>query len=185
MFESCNILKIFCHHDFSYTRWMIYSSDNFLYGFFKITYQVYMILIDRSTHCRCSVKKSVLRNLANFTGKPLCWILFWRPLGRQLYQKKTPTELFAEFLRTPILQNICKWLFLDRLFYEPTYVSFTHFWSMFLFYTTWKQQKMKDFLVVWLGMKCEHWLEIGQDNVIWWAFNPLQPGFAFLYLLLL
>ena len=108
MFESCNILKIFCHHDFSYTRWMIYSSDNFLYGFFKITYQVYMILIDRSTHCRCSVKKSVLRNFPNFTGKPLCWILFWRPLGRQLYQKKTPAELLAEFLRTPILQNICK-----------------------------------------------------------------------------
>ena len=69
MFESCNILKIFCHHDFSYTRWMIYSSDNFLYGFFKITYQVYMTLIDRSTHCRCSVKKKCSQKSRKFHRK--------------------------------------------------------------------------------------------------------------------
>ena len=30
----------------------------------------------RSSHWRCSVKKGVLKNLANFTGKHLCWSLF-------------------------------------------------------------------------------------------------------------
>ena len=30
----------------------------------------------RSSHRRCSVKKGVLRNFANFTGKHLCWNLF-------------------------------------------------------------------------------------------------------------
>ena len=30
----------------------------------------------RSIHQRCSVKKGVLQNFANFTGKQLCWSLF-------------------------------------------------------------------------------------------------------------
>ena len=30
----------------------------------------------KSNHRKCSVKKSVLKNLANFTGKHLCWRLF-------------------------------------------------------------------------------------------------------------
>ena len=30
----------------------------------------------RSSHRRCSVKKAVLKNFANFTGKHLCWSLF-------------------------------------------------------------------------------------------------------------
>ena len=30
----------------------------------------------RSSHWRCSVKKGVLKNLANFEGKNLCWSLF-------------------------------------------------------------------------------------------------------------
>ena len=29
-----------------------------------------------SSHWRCSVKKGVLKNLANFTGRKLCWSLF-------------------------------------------------------------------------------------------------------------
>ena len=31
--------------------------------------------MDRSSHRRCSVKKDVLRNFKNFTGKHLCWSL--------------------------------------------------------------------------------------------------------------
>ena len=30
----------------------------------------------RSSHRKCSVKKDVLKNSANFTGKRLCWSLF-------------------------------------------------------------------------------------------------------------
>ena len=47
--------------------------------------------IDRSSYRRCSVKKSVLKNFANFTGKHLC----------------IPVK-FAKFLGTPILKNICE-----------------------------------------------------------------------------
>ena len=32
--------------------------------------------VTRSSHRRCSVKKSVLENFTNFTGKHMCWILF-------------------------------------------------------------------------------------------------------------
>ena len=50
------------------------------------------IMVDRSSYQRCSVKKSVLRNFAKFTGKHLCQSLFF-PVN------------FAKFLRTPFLQN--------------------------------------------------------------------------------
>ena len=36
----------------------------------------------------------------------------------------------------------------------------THFWPMFLFYTPWKHQKTKGFLVFSGGIKWEHWLEM-------------------------
>ena len=31
---------------------------------------------DKSSHRRCSVKRGVIKNCANFTGKHLCWSLF-------------------------------------------------------------------------------------------------------------
>ena len=34
------------------------------------------LIITRSSHLRCSVKKDVLKKFANLTGKPLCWNLF-------------------------------------------------------------------------------------------------------------
>ena len=50
----------------------------------------------KSIRRRCSVKKGVLKNFVNFTGKHLCWSLRWFPVK------------FTKFLRTPILKNICK-----------------------------------------------------------------------------
>ena len=52
----------------------------------------------RSSHWRCSVKKGVLKNFANVTGKNLCWSLFliklqfWRPA---ILLKKTPTQVVS------------------------------------------------------------------------------------------
>ena len=53
-----------------------------------------------SSHRRCSVKKGVLKNFANFTGKHLFWSLFLiklqaSGLGLQLYQKETPKKAFS------------------------------------------------------------------------------------------
>ena len=66
---------------------------------------------NRSSHRKCSVKKGiVIKNFAKFTGKQLCWGLFFnkvaglRPatLLRRLQQRCFPVN-FGKFLKTPIL----------------------------------------------------------------------------------
>ena len=65
-------------------------------------------------------KRSVLNNFANFTGKHLCWSLFLIKLQACHFIKKRfrhrcfPVNT-AKFLRTPILKNIYKRLFLTFL----------------------------------------------------------------------
>ena len=67
----------------------------------------------RSSHQRCSVRKGVLRNFANFTRKHFCQGLFFnkvaglRPatlLKKRIRHRCFPVN-FAKFLRTPFLQN--------------------------------------------------------------------------------
>ena len=52
------------------------------------------------------LKKVVLKNLAKFTGKPLCQslILVELQLGKRLCHRSFPVNI-AKFLRTPFLQN--------------------------------------------------------------------------------
>ena len=69
-------------------------------------------------------KKGVLKNFANFTGKHRCQSLFKKVAGLQACQtcnfikKRLQHRCFpmklAKFLRTPILKNICKRLFLQK-----------------------------------------------------------------------
>ena len=40
-------------------------------------------------------KIGVLRNFANFIGKHLCWSIFNKVVGLQLYSKETPTKVFS------------------------------------------------------------------------------------------
>ena len=59
----------------------------------------------RSNHQRCSVRKSVLRNFAKFTGKHLCQVLFYNKgpaslLKKRLWHRCFPMN-FVKFLRTP------------------------------------------------------------------------------------
>ena len=58
--------------------------------------------INKSSHRRCSIRKTVLRNSAKFTGKHLYQIGF-------LIKKETLAQLFscefAKVLRTPFSQN--------------------------------------------------------------------------------
>ena len=67
----------------------------------------------RSSHRRCSVRKSVLRNFTKFTGKYKCQSLFFnkvaglRPatlLKKRLWYRCFPV-IFMKFLRTRFLQN--------------------------------------------------------------------------------
>ena len=54
---------------------------------------------------KCSVKKSVLKNLANFTGEQLCWSLFlikfhvFRPTT---FLKRSFPVKFVKFVKTPV-----------------------------------------------------------------------------------
>ena len=73
-----------------------------------------------SSRRRCSVRKSVLKNFANFTGKQLCWSLFlWNGRSpackffeKRLQHKCFPVK-FVKLLKTSILKNICKRLLLE------------------------------------------------------------------------
>ena len=64
----------------------------------------------RSSHQRCSVRKGVLRNFTNFTGKQLHQSLFFNKVAG-LRHRCFPVN-FMKFLRTPFLQNIFERLFL-------------------------------------------------------------------------
>ena len=59
---------------------------------------------DRSSHRRCSMRKTVPKNLAIFTGNHLCY--------RVSYQKETPTEVFPfeycrVFRNTFLQEHLC------------------------------------------------------------------------------
>ena len=75
---------------------------------------------NRSSHRRCSVRKGVLKRLANFTGKHLYWSLFLRDrqacnfIKERLRHMYFPVK-FAKCLRAPILKNICERLLLLEL----------------------------------------------------------------------
>ena len=63
----------------------------------------------RSSHERCSIRKGVLKNFANFTGKHLCWSLLQTCnfIKKRLQHWCFPVKL-AKFLRTSILKKICE-----------------------------------------------------------------------------
>ena len=74
----------------------------------------------RSSHLGCSMKKGVLKNFVNFTGKNLCQGLFFnkvvglRPailLEKEIWHRCFPVK-FTKFLRAPFLQNTSERLLL-------------------------------------------------------------------------
>ena len=86
---------------------------------FTVLEKIYFFNADRSSHQRCSVKKGVLKNFANFLGKHLYWSLFliklqaYNFIKKRLRQRCFPVQ-FAKILRTSILKNIC-----ERLLFWP------------------------------------------------------------------
>ena len=91
-----------------YSKLIIKTKERCLYDIMDVIW----ILI-RSSHRRCSIRKSFLRNLAKFTGKLLCQSLFFNKvaglrsatlLKKRLWQRCFLVN-FAKFLRTPFSQN--------------------------------------------------------------------------------
>ena len=81
----------------------------------------------RSSHQRCSVRKSVLRNFAKFTGKYLCQSLFFNKIAdlrsatlfkKRLWHRCFPVN-FVKSLRTPFLQNTSWRLVLSTTWHTP------------------------------------------------------------------
>ena len=77
------------------------------------SYLITLLKRYRSSHRRCSVKKGVLKNFANFTGKHPCWSLFFNEVAgfqpasflkkdSSAFQHKCFPVKFAKLLRTPI-----------------------------------------------------------------------------------
>ena len=64
----------------------------------------------RSSDRRCSVKKGVLKNFTNFTGKHLCWSQFLTTL--QVFRPAALLKDILTLMLTHILKNICKRLLL-------------------------------------------------------------------------
>ena len=67
-----------------------------------------------ASHRRCSVKKRVVKNFANFTGKQLKACNF---IKKRLQHRCFPEK----FLRTSIFKNICEQLLLNLLKMGPTW----------------------------------------------------------------
>ena len=73
-------------------------------------------------------KISVLRSLANFTGKHLCWSLFLKNLqvgDLQLHKKNTQTQLFS--------CEVCK-IFKNTLSYRTPQWLLLHLWWLLLYF---------------------------------------------------
>ena len=102
---KCNLNRqaVFCADKGLINRQTNLKEENILTDTFN--------LLTRSSHQRCSIKKGVLKNFAKFTGKHLCWRLFFDKvaglrlpnlLKKRLQHRCFPVN-FAKFLRAPIL----------------------------------------------------------------------------------
>ena len=84
----------------------------------------------RSIHRRCFVKIAVLTNFANFTGKHLLefFLKSCRPSACKYFKKRLQHKCFpVKLLRTPILKNICKPMFLVVFYKKGVLKNFAIF----------------------------------------------------------
>ena len=90
-----------------------FDSHNTMFFDFKGDSNMY-----RSSHPRCSVKKSVIKNSASFTGNHLNWSLFSGLQAcnfiKKRFQHRCFPVNFAKLLRTPTLKNTYERLLLYR-----------------------------------------------------------------------
>ena len=97
----------------------------------------------RSSRPELFYKKGVLRNFARFTGKHLCWSLFFNKvaglkpptlLKKRLWHRCFPVN-FAKFLRTPLYRtplDDCFWSMLTKYNHILVQNSPKYRWGIFL-----------------------------------------------------
>ena len=90
---------------------------------------VFLWIICRRSHQRCSLREDVLRNLSKFTGKHLCQSLLFNKVAslrpstlskNKLWHRCFPMN-FAIFQRTPFLRNTSGRLLLYLTFHSIQY----------------------------------------------------------------
>ena len=94
-----------------------------------------MLIIFRSSHRRCPVKKVVLEKFANITGKYLYWsqlLIKLHALGpaslfTKTFQHRCFPVKFAKLLRILILKNICERLLLYFQYNSHYHFHYHHF----------------------------------------------------------
>ena len=113
------------------------------------------LIITRSSHRGCSVKRVVLKNFANFTGKHLYWSLFLVTL-----QGLSPATFLKRDSNTGFPAKFVK--FLEHLFWRTpvngcSSITFFHFCS--------EWQSIAFDVVCWMsGQKMEKSYEKTQEN---------------------
>ena len=138
------------------------------------------IILSRSIHLRCSVKKGVLRNFTNFTGKYLCQRFFFNKVAghspETLLKKslchRCFTMNFAKLLRTPFLKNTSGRLLLlivHQTLYETIRVSDSYSCSnqiqlktnsliIFKIHCSYEQKILEFCKEVWFKIMTLYWL---------------------------
>ena len=120
----------------------------------------------RSSHRRCSVKKSVLRNFAKFTGKHLCQCLFFNKKEKCLFFNKKETLTY--FPVQNFMQNTSCRLLLSRVK---------------TFFSSWcyKHNKHLPFQILCKNSRLKKpWIAIASKNLsvgIWIAFTWCPRGY--------
>ena len=84
----------------------------------------------RSSHQKCSMKKSVLRNFTKFTGK-VADLIPATLLKMRLWHRYFPVNL-TKFLRTPFLHNTSGQLLLTFLELRGVFRTLSNIWEAFL-----------------------------------------------------
>ena len=111
----------------------------------------------------CSLKKGVLRNLAEFTGKHLCQSLFFNKLAglrpaillkKSLWHKCFPMN-FVKFIRTPFLQSTSVWQLLPVEFFLITEELLRLF---------------SDFQFVFIGCLVKNWALLHESIIFYCRF---------------
>ena len=69
-------------------------------------------VINRSSHRRCSVKKTFLK-ISQYSQENIC--VGCKFIEKRLQHRRFPVNI-VKFLRTPILENICEWLLLYKIY---------------------------------------------------------------------